>query len=65
MKLHNVMKTFQVLWELTAGQLGQAPAIITDSLPPSSVAEAAGPSADLEDEEELEEMQSRLQALRS
>ncbi|PSN36034.1 Charged multivesicular body protein 3 [Blattella germanica] len=55
----------KVLWELTAGQLGQAPAIVTDSLPPATVSETAGPSADLEDEEELEDMQSRLQALRS
>jgi len=54
-----------VLWELTAGQLGQAPAAVTDSLPPTGVSEAAGTSAAMEDEEELEAMQSRLQALRS
>ncbi|XP_069695765.1 charged multivesicular body protein 3 isoform X2 [Periplaneta americana] len=54
----------KVLWELTEGQLGQAPAAVTDSLP-AGVAEAAGASAVLEDEEELEDMQSRLQALRS
>ncbi|XP_026478616.1 charged multivesicular body protein 3 [Ctenocephalides felis] len=50
----------KVLWELTAGKLGEAPA------PP--IAEA-GPSeskeADNVPEEDLEEMQSRLQALRS
>jgi charged multivesicular body protein 3 len=55
----------KVLWELTAGQLGQAPAAVTDSLPPTGVSEAAGTSAAMEDEEELEAMQSRLQALRS
>jgi len=55
----------KVLWELTAGQLGQAPAAVTDSLPATGVSEAAGPSAVVEDEEELEDMQSRLQALRS
>jgi charged multivesicular body protein 3 len=54
-----------VLWELTAGQLGQAPAAVTDTLPSSGVSEAAGASAVLEDVEELEDMQSRLQALRS
>lgn len=54
-----------MLWELTAGQLGQAPAAITDSLPAAGVSEAAGASSVLEDEEELEDMQSRLQALRS
>ncbi|XP_046441517.1 charged multivesicular body protein 3-like isoform X1 [Daphnia pulex] len=47
----------KVLWEITAGQLGKAPAAVTDSLPvPESVAD---------DEEDLEEMQSRLQALKS
>ncbi|GLH09641.1 Charged multivesicular body protein 3 [Gryllus bimaculatus] len=58
----------KVLWELTAGQLGQAPAAVTDSLPPTTVPASAEPSAsmdDVEDEDELEEMQSRLQALRS
>lgn len=55
----------KVLWELTAGQLGQAPAAVTDSLPASGVSETAGASAVVEDEEELEDMQSRLQALRS
>nr|CAG4651364.1 EOG090X0EF4 [Simocephalus serrulatus]SVE94524.1 EOG090X0EF4 [Simocephalus serrulatus] len=50
----------KVLWEITAGQLGKAPAAVTDSLP---VPEATGAMA--EDEEDLEEMQSRLQALKS
>lgn len=54
-----------MLWELTAGQLGQAPAAVTDTLPAAGVSEAAGASAVLEDVEELEDMQSRLQALRS
>nr|CAG4637386.1 EOG090X0EF4 [Ceriodaphnia reticulata]SVE73218.1 EOG090X0EF4 [Ceriodaphnia reticulata] len=48
----------KVLWEITAGQLGQAPAAVTDSLPVPEVAAA-------DDEEDLEEMQSRLQALKS
>jgi charged multivesicular body protein 3 len=54
-----------VLWELTAGQLGQAPAAVTDSLPATGISETAGASAVVEDEEEFEAMQSRLQALRS
>lgn len=54
-----------MLWELTSGQLGQAPAAVTHSLPAAGMSEEAGPSAVLEDEEELEDMQSRLQALRS
>lgn len=51
----------KVLWEITAGQLGKAPAAVTDSLP-------VRPEASVEvedDEEELEAMQSRLQALKS
>nr|CAG4643531.1 EOG090X0EF4 [Ilyocryptus agilis] len=49
----------KVLWEITAGQLGKAPAAVTDTLPirPQAAAE--------EDSEDLEEMQSRLQALKS
>nr|CAG4649721.1 EOG090X0EF4 [Scapholeberis mucronata]SVE93906.1 EOG090X0EF4 [Scapholeberis mucronata] len=50
----------KVLWEITAGQLGKAPAAVTDSLP---VSEPVGAVAD--EEEDLEEMQSRLQALKS
>lgn len=54
----------KVLWELTAGKLGEAPA------PPLTEAGGATPvpaqSVDVEeDEEDLEEMQTRLQALKS
>jgi len=50
----------KVLWEITAGQLGQAPAMVTDTLPvPEPV------SAEADDEDDFEEMQSRLQALKS
>jgi len=53
----------KVLFELTAGALGEAPAAVTDTLPAPAV---AGPSkVEEEEEEDLEEMQSRLQALRS
>jgi hypothetical protein len=63
--LNCLIYIIQVLWELTAGQLGQAPAAVTDTLPAAGISEAAGTSAGLEDVEELEDMQSRLQALRS
>ncbi|XP_059469187.1 charged multivesicular body protein 3 [Neocloeon triangulifer] len=54
----------KVLWELTQGQLGKVPAMVTDTLP-AAVAEPEGASALVDDPDELEEMQSRLQALRS
>jgi charged multivesicular body protein 3 len=50
----------KVLWEITAGQLGKAPAAVTDTLPIPE-----GATAVVEDEEDFEEMQSRLQALKS
>jgi len=49
----------KVLWEITAGQLGKAPAAVTDSLPVPELAAAE------EEEDDLEAMQSRLQALKS
>lgn len=52
----------KVLWELTAGKLGEAPA------PPITEAMGATPlpaEPVEENEEELEEMQTRLQALKS
>nr|CAG4648914.1 EOG090X0EF4 [Polyphemus pediculus] len=49
----------KVLWEITAGQLGKAPAAVTDSFPVPAAAAAE------DEEEELEEMQSRLKALKS
>ncbi|KAF4525357.1 hypothetical protein B566_EDAN007840 [Ephemera danica] len=61
----------KVLWELTQGQLGRVPAPVTDSLPPTAMGdalpdEALGAASMVEDDpDELEEMQSRLKALRS
>lgn len=58
----------KVLWEVTQGRLGEAPAVPSGavSVPAGATAEVAGPSVDAEDEEDdMEEMQSRLQALRS
>lgn len=55
----------KILWEVTAGQLGTAPAVVTET--PGSV--VASTSVDEEGEEvddkELEEMKMRLQSLRS
>jgi len=48
----------KVLWELTAGQLGKAPAAVADSLPATSIRATA-------DDEDVSEMQGRLEALRS
>lgn len=53
----------KVLWELTAGQLGEAPAAVTESLPAEKEAEAEGP-IDVEDTD-VTEMQERLEALRN
>lgn len=57
----------KIIFELTTGKLGEAPAAVKDTLPAASSTVPAG--AALEDEEEsegeLEEMQSRLEALRS
>jgi len=53
----------KILWEVTAGALGRAPQAVADDLP-ARVEEAA--EVEEEDkEEDLEEMRSRLQALRS
>ena len=56
----------KVLWELTAGQLGGAPAAVSDTLPTVGEASAAAASTSAVDEDEdISEMQQRLQALRS
>ena len=50
----------KVLWELTDGKLGEAPSV--------PIAQPSGPAVAVEDEEEeedLDEMRSRLEALRS
>ncbi|KAI5102310.1 charged multivesicular body protein 3 [Silurus meridionalis] len=53
----------RILFEITAGALGKAPGKVTDALPEP---EPVGATAASEDEEEdIEEMQSRLAALRS
>ncbi|KAJ8262488.1 hypothetical protein GJAV_G00167030 [Gymnothorax javanicus] len=54
----------RILFEITAGALGKAPSKVTDALP-EVVAEGATAASGDEAEEDLEEMQSRLEALRS
>lgn len=52
----------KVIWEITEGKLGEAPT------PPVGEADASTskmPAEEVEDEEELEDMQSRLASLRS
>ena len=56
--------TFQVLWELTQGKLGEAPAPPTAVGAPSTSKEQEVETTE-PDESELDEMQSRLEALRS
>uniref|UniRef100_A0A0A9WH18 Charged multivesicular body protein 3 n=2 Tax=Lygus hesperus TaxID=30085 RepID=A0A0A9WH18_LYGHE len=53
----------KVLWEITAGALGTAPAAVTEAPGASMERERAEPAED--DQDELKEMQSRLEALRS
>ncbi|KAK7109624.1 charged multivesicular body protein 3-like [Littorina saxatilis] len=57
----------KVLFELTAGELGKAPAAVEDSLPAEAMGATAGPSHVEEEEEEddMTAMQARLEALRS
>lgn len=52
----------KLLWELTAGQLGTAPAAVSESLPDATM-EAASASA--ASDTDLTDMQMRLEALRS
>lgn len=54
----------KILWEITAGQMGRAPAVVTDTIGASTSKEEEQPDKDI-DEKELEEMKSRLQSLRS
>lgn len=54
----------KILFEITAGALGKAPSKVTDALPEMEPEGAAAASED-ESEEDIEAMQSRLEALRS
>jgi len=69
----------KVLFEITAGELGRAPAVVEDSLVHAAAAKAAGktrakagPSqaaavalADDDDNDDLDAMEARLQRLKS
>ncbi|XP_051176372.1 charged multivesicular body protein 3 [Leptopilina boulardi] len=55
----------KILWEITAGQMGRAPAVVTDTIGPSTSKEEEEEAGKDIDEKELEEMKSRLQSLRS
>ncbi|XP_055644306.1 charged multivesicular body protein 3 isoform X2 [Toxorhynchites rutilus septentrionalis] len=56
----------KVLWEITAGKLGEAPAAPMATPATEGEGEASGVDAEAEDDEEdMKDMQSRLQALRS
>lgn len=50
-----------MLWEITAGVLGQAPMVVTDT-PGGTVSEG---SKKVKEDKSLEEMKNRLQALKS
>ncbi|KAM8940341.1 charged multivesicular body protein 3 [Pelodytes ibericus] len=59
------MEVDKILFEITAGALGKAPSKVTDALPEPMPEGAAAAMEDEDDEEDLEAMQSRLEALRS
>lgn len=52
----------KVLFEITNGQLGKAPAVVSDALPSLSVKEEKTKG---EEEEDISEMRERLEALRN
>ncbi|XP_053314119.1 charged multivesicular body protein 3 isoform X2 [Spea bombifrons] len=58
------MEVDRILFEITAGALGKAPNKVTDALPEPAEMGATAVS-DEDEEEDLEAMQSRLEALRS
>ncbi|VDD77574.1 unnamed protein product [Mesocestoides corti] len=53
----------KILFELTNGAMGKAPDAITDTLPAGTRLPAGGSGA-VEDEDDLEEMRARLEAIR-
>ncbi|EZA58548.1 hypothetical protein DMN91_008627 [Ooceraea biroi] len=55
----------KILWEVTAGQLGTAPAVVTETPGAIAASTSAEEEPDKEDDKEFEEMKNRLQSLRS
>ncbi|NXR10424.1 CHMP3 protein, partial [Semnornis frantzii] len=58
------MEIDKILFEITAGALGKAPSKVTDALPEPEP-EPEGAAAAVDEEEDIEAMQSRLATLRS
>lgn len=54
-----------MLWELTAGTLGAAPAIVNDAVGEGEGAAALPVEEEEQPEEDMEDMRNRLEALRS
>ena len=55
----------RVLFEITNGQLGKAPAVVSDSLPSVSQKEAKKATPAAAEADEIDEMRERLEALRN
>ncbi|CAG0881133.1 unnamed protein product [Cyprideis torosa] len=55
----------KILWEVTAGALGRAPAAVSDSLPVPSAAAAEKRKASAGSDEEADDITARLEALKS
>lgn len=55
----------KILWEVTAGKLGQAPSVPSGAVSVAAKEEEAVAGPSVEDEDDMKEMQTRLQALRS
>lgn len=53
------------MWEVTAGQLGRAPDVETETPGASTSKEEEEEAEEVNDDKELEEMKNRLQSLRS
>ena len=51
--------------ELTAGKLGEAPSAVKDTLPAAPAAASAEPEPEEESEDDMEDMRTRLEALKS
>merc|ERR1712212_478763 len=62
--IEEMMEVDMILFELTAGKLGDAPEAVKDTLPALPTPAKAEPEEE-ESDGELEDMQSRLEALRS
>lgn len=55
----------KILLELTAGKLGEAPSAVKDTLPAAPAAASAEPEPEEESEDDMEDMRTRLEALKS